>query len=98
MTLASSTLQIRRHEYEYSGDLNIIIFVGIDTLPFYAINMDNKKVHIIQVEGSRRYLKNGRRTNQEIRLPYQFLPTPFTHGPSSWIALSSFFLELWLEG
>ena len=41
MTLASSTLQIRRHEY--SGDLNIvilIIFVGIDTLPFYAINMD----------------------------------------------------------
>jgi len=36
--LASSTLQIRRHEY--SGDLNIVIFVGIDTLLFYAINMD----------------------------------------------------------
>ncbi|RHN40755.1 hypothetical protein MtrunA17_Chr8g0358241 [Medicago truncatula] len=41
MTLTSSTLQIRRHEY--SGDLNIVIlviFVGIGTLPFYAINMD----------------------------------------------------------
>ncbi|KEH30687.1 transmembrane protein, putative [Medicago truncatula] len=41
MTLASSTLQIRRHDY--SGDLNIVIlliFVGIDALPFYAINMD----------------------------------------------------------
>jgi len=41
MTLASSTLQIRRHEY--SGDFNIVIlviFVGIGTLPFYAINMD----------------------------------------------------------
>jgi len=41
MTLASSTLQIRRHEY--SGDINIVIlviFVGICTLPFYAINMD----------------------------------------------------------
>jgi len=41
MTLASSTLQIRRHEY--SGDMNIVIlviFVGIITLPFYAINMD----------------------------------------------------------
>ncbi|AES77863.1 transmembrane protein, putative [Medicago truncatula] len=41
MTLASSTLQIRRPEY--SGDINIItlvIFVGICTLPFYAINMD----------------------------------------------------------
>jgi len=41
MTLASSTLQIRRHEY--SGDINIVIlviFVRIDTLPFYAINMD----------------------------------------------------------
>ena len=41
MTLASSTLQIRRHEY--SGDINIVIlviFVGIDTFPFYAINMD----------------------------------------------------------
>jgi len=31
-------LQIRRHEY--SGDMNIVIFVSIDTLPFYAINMD----------------------------------------------------------
>jgi len=41
MTLASSTLQIRRHEY--SGDINIVIlviFVGIGILPFYAINMD----------------------------------------------------------
>ncbi|KEH19591.1 transmembrane protein, putative [Medicago truncatula] len=41
MTLASSTLQIRRHGY--SGDINIIIlivFVGISTLLFYAINMD----------------------------------------------------------
>ncbi|KEH25859.1 transmembrane protein, putative [Medicago truncatula] len=39
MTLASSTLQIRRHEY--SGDLNIVIFVGICILSFYAINMDD---------------------------------------------------------
>jgi len=41
MTLASSTLQIRKHEY--FRDLNIVIlviFVGICTLPFYAINMD----------------------------------------------------------
>jgi len=38
MTLASSTLQIRRHDY--SGDLNIVICVGICTLPFYAINMN----------------------------------------------------------
>jgi len=41
MTLASSMLQIQRHEY--SGDFNIVIlviFVGIGTLPFYAINMD----------------------------------------------------------
>jgi len=41
MTLPSSTLQIRKHEY--LGDLNIVIlviFVGIDTLTFYAINMD----------------------------------------------------------
>ena len=41
MTLESSTLKIRR--YEYSGDFNIVIlvvFVGIGTLPFYAINMD----------------------------------------------------------
>ncbi|AES73541.1 transmembrane protein, putative [Medicago truncatula] len=41
MTLASSPLQIRRHED--SGDLNIVIlviFVGIGTLPFYVINMD----------------------------------------------------------
>jgi len=37
-TLTSSTLQIRRHEY--SEDLNIVVFVSIDTLPFYAINMD----------------------------------------------------------
>jgi len=38
MTLASSTLQIRRHGY--SGDLNIVISVGFCTLSFYAINMD----------------------------------------------------------
>jgi len=38
MILASSTLQIRRHEY--SRDFNIVIFVSIRTLPFYAINMD----------------------------------------------------------
>ena len=38
MTLASSTLQIRRHGF--SGDLNIVIGVDICTLPFYAINMD----------------------------------------------------------
>ncbi|AES88782.1 transmembrane protein, putative [Medicago truncatula] len=38
MTLASSTLQIRRHGY--SGYLNIVICVGLCTLPFYAINMD----------------------------------------------------------
>ena len=37
MTMASSTLQIRRHEYY--GDLNIDIFVDIDTLSFYAITM-----------------------------------------------------------
>jgi len=38
MALASSTLQIRRHEY--FGDMNIVIFVGIGTLLFYAINTD----------------------------------------------------------
>jgi len=41
MTLASSTLQIWRHGY--SEDFNIVIlviFVGIGTLPFYAINVD----------------------------------------------------------
>ena len=41
LTLASSALQIWRHEY--SRDLNIVIlvvFVGIDILSFYAINMD----------------------------------------------------------
>ncbi|AES89894.1 transmembrane protein, putative [Medicago truncatula] len=41
MTLASSTLQIRRHEY--SEDMNIVIlviFAGISTFPFYAINKD----------------------------------------------------------
>jgi len=38
MTFASSTLQIQRHKY--SGDFNIVIFVGMGTLPFYAINMD----------------------------------------------------------
>jgi len=32
------SLQIRRHEY--SENLNIIICVGFNTLPFYAINMD----------------------------------------------------------
>jgi len=39
MTLASSTLQIRRHCY--SGDFNIVIFVGLYNLTFYAINMDD---------------------------------------------------------
>jgi len=38
ITLASSTLQIRKHGY--SGDLNIVICVGICTFSFYAINMD----------------------------------------------------------
>jgi Na+/H+ antiporter NhaD/arsenite permease-like protein len=38
MTLASLTLQIRRHGY--SGYLNIVICVGFCTLPFYAINID----------------------------------------------------------
>ena len=38
MTLTSSTLQIQRHEY--FEDLNLIIFVGISVLSFYAINMD----------------------------------------------------------
>ena len=37
-TFVSSTLQIRRHGY--SGHFNIVIFVGICNLPFYAINMD----------------------------------------------------------
>jgi len=34
----SSTLQIQKHEY-FDG-LNIVIFVDIYILPFYAINMD----------------------------------------------------------
>jgi len=38
MILASSMLHIRIHEY--FEDLNIAIFVDIDTLPFYVINMD----------------------------------------------------------
>jgi hypothetical protein len=38
MTLESFTLQIQRHGY--SGDLNIVICVGICTLSFYAIDMD----------------------------------------------------------
>ncbi|KEH24586.1 transmembrane protein, putative [Medicago truncatula] len=38
MTSAASMLQIWRHGY--SEDLNIVICVGICTLPFYAINMD----------------------------------------------------------
>jgi len=38
MTLESSRLQIRRHEY--SGDLNTVICVGFSTLSFYTINMD----------------------------------------------------------
>jgi len=38
MTLTSSTLQIWTHDY--FGDLNIVIFVSIYTLPFYVINMD----------------------------------------------------------
>ncbi|KAK2403719.1 E3 Ubiquitin ligase family protein [Trifolium repens] len=37
-TLMSSTLQIWRHGY--SRHFNIVIFVGICNLPFYAINMD----------------------------------------------------------
>ena len=37
-TLVPSMLQIRRHDY--SGDFNIVIFVGICNLPFYAINTD----------------------------------------------------------
>ena len=41
MTLASSTLQIRRNEYSEDMDIVIlVIFVGIGTLPFYAISMD----------------------------------------------------------
>jgi len=44
MTLTSSTLQIQKHEY--FGDLNIVIFVGIDILPFYAINMDDVNLFI----------------------------------------------------
>jgi len=43
MALASSTLQIRGHDY--SGDLNIVICVGICTLLFYAINMDLVSFH-----------------------------------------------------
>ncbi|AES64682.1 hypothetical protein MTR_2g028540 [Medicago truncatula] len=39
MTLESSTLQIRRQGY--SEDLNIVICIGFNTLPFYAINMDD---------------------------------------------------------
>jgi len=42
MTLASSRLQIRRHEY--FGDIIIVILVisvGIGRLSFYAINMDD---------------------------------------------------------
>jgi len=38
MTLVSSMLQIGG--YGYSKDLNIVIFVGIDALSFYVINMD----------------------------------------------------------
>jgi hypothetical protein len=36
-TLVSSTLQVRRHGY--FGHFNIVIFVGIHNLPFYAINI-----------------------------------------------------------
>jgi len=39
MTFASSTPQIRRHEY--FEDMNIVILViFVGSLPFYAINMD----------------------------------------------------------
>jgi hypothetical protein len=39
MTQASSTLQIRRHDY--SGHLNFIIpIVGLEIKPVYAINSD----------------------------------------------------------
>jgi hypothetical protein len=37
-TLVSSTLQIRRHEY--FGHFNIVIFVCICNLSFYAININ----------------------------------------------------------
>jgi len=41
MTLVSSTLQIRRHEYSRNFNIVIlVIFVDIGTLPFYAINID----------------------------------------------------------
>jgi hypothetical protein len=38
MTLVSSTLQIRRHEY--FAHFNIVKYVGLSKLPFYAIHMD----------------------------------------------------------
>jgi hypothetical protein len=38
ITLASSTLQTRKREY--SRDLNIVIFVGLGTMSFYAININ----------------------------------------------------------
>jgi hypothetical protein len=38
MALTSSTLKIWRHEYY--KDVNTVIFVGIGTLLFYAINID----------------------------------------------------------
>ncbi|RHN62461.1 hypothetical protein MtrunA17_Chr4g0047671 [Medicago truncatula] len=44
MTLTSSTLQIRRHVY--SRDFNIVIFVNLCTLLFYAINMDDVSLFI----------------------------------------------------
>jgi len=34
-------LQIRIRRHGYSGDLNIVICVGFNTLPSYAINTDD---------------------------------------------------------
>ncbi|KEH24338.1 transmembrane protein, putative [Medicago truncatula] len=53
MTLAASTLQIRR--YGYSGYLNIVICVSICILPFYTINMD---VVILFTDSSFLFLAN----------------------------------------
>jgi hypothetical protein len=53
MTLALSTLQIRKHGY--SGDLNIVICVGFCTLPFYCIDMD---VVILFTDSSFLFLAN----------------------------------------
>jgi len=54
MTLMSSTLQIRK--YEYSGDLTIIVFVGIDTLSFYVINCEFVRRFILFVFSDFRFV------------------------------------------